>query len=91
MDITLEEFFPNTDLTKPNLLGSVRVNLGDKMFVWLVVFQGKGGPYLKFPGHKVGKQFVAAVGWFNTRMEETIREAIMPKLKPKLIQGPTQW
>lgn len=86
MKITIEKFEPNFDsASKDKILGRVKVVLGEKMFIWLTVIQGKNGSFVKFPSIMINKEFTAAIGWIGQNMEARIREAIMEELESQYL------
>lgn len=88
MEIKLEQFEKNTDSSKPNLLGWARVNLNEKMYVWMTIMKGQKGVFVKFPSIKLHGEFQAAVAWPGQDVERKIREAIMPSINKKLEDAP---
>lgn len=84
MEIKLDEFIKNTDPTKSSTLGHARVNLNEKMFVYVTVLTGQKGIFVKFPSVKLNGEFRPALGWPSQNIESKIREAIMPEIHKRL-------
>ena len=85
MNIKLSQWEPNNDSTKPGLLGNARIDLNEKMYVWMAVMRSsKGNIFVKFPSVRLNGEFQAAIGWPGQNIEGKIRDAIMSDLQKRL-------
>ena len=90
MDIKILEVHLNEQMGNNLTIGWVKVELASKMTLWMNIFYGKGGYYIKMPATRVNGTFVDSVAWINKDMRKQISEAIMEELRKQLPRRASQ-
>lgn len=89
MEITLDKVEVNHERGTSSVIGWVLVDLAGKMKIWMTVFDGKHGTYIKFPSARIAGQYVNALEWVGKDMAKEISAALLSQVKthfPRLPQ-----